>query len=217
MRRRITTGGNLRITKGPYGSSLACVALLLAAVSAPAGAAATPVDHIRGIILGTTMSSLDVGTPARVDIHLEMALEPSVAIAEPGDASALVRGAFASVLADAKSDRVRCVVIVPGTAHIFPAGRTAWDAPGAASMLTSGRITRVDETSHPSGFTVGYRGTSRHFRLAKTTPIIALRPATRAALISPYDVFVFATPPTTDLTDSVRSIIVADGSLALPF
>jgi hypothetical protein len=194
-------------------------AAVTAVFVASAVSAATPpaIDHVRGIILGTTITSLDVGTPARNDIHLEMALEPYVVIAEPSDASAIVANAFVSVFSDAKSDRVRCVVIVPDTAHVFSSGRTAWDAPGKPSMLTSGRVATLDPTAKPVGFTIGYRGATRHFTLGKQTPVIALRPGTRAALLSPHNVFVFATPPTTELTDTVRSIIVADGALALPF
>jgi hypothetical protein len=213
---RITTESNPRITKRPYRSIVACVALLFAAEPARAAAPAT-IDHIRGIILGTTTASLDVGTPKRDDIHLEMALEPFVVIAEPGDESAIVPRAFVSVLSDAKNDRARCVVIAPDTAHVFTSGRMPWDAPGGPSMLTSGRVSARDLHGGRAGFTLSYRGATRHFTIAKDAPIITLRPGTRAALISPHNVFVFATPPTTELTDTVRSIIVADGTLALPF
>jgi hypothetical protein len=216
MRRRTTTESSLPITKGPYRSIVACAALLLGAGPARAATPAT-IDHVRGIILGTTVTSLDVGTPKRDDIHLEMAPEPYVVIAEPGDASALDTNVFVSVVSDAKKDRVRCVVIVPDTAHVFASGRTAWDAPGAPSMLTSGRISAIDRAGGRTVMTVGYRGTSRRFALPKSAAIITLRPGSREALLSPHNVFVFATPPTTELTDSVRSIIVADGTLALPF
>jgi hypothetical protein len=84
-------------------------------------------------------------------------------------------------------------------------------------MLTSGRISAIDRSGGRTVLTVGYRGTTHRFALAKGTTIIALRPGSREALLSPHNVFVFATPPTTELTDSVRSIIVADGTLALPF
>jgi hypothetical protein len=216
MLRRTTTGSNLRITKRPYRSIVACAALLFAAGPARAGTPAT-IDHIRGIILGTTTLSLDVGTPKRDDIHLEMAPEPYVVIAEPGDDSAIVPKTFVSVLSNAKSDRVRCVVVMPDAAHLFASGRMPWDAPGAPSILTSGRVAARDARGGRAGFTLGYRGTTHHFTIEKTTPIITLRPGSRAALISPHNVFVFATPPTTELTDTVRSIIVADGALALPF
>jgi hypothetical protein len=216
MRRRTTTESSLPITKGPYRSIVACAALLFSAEPAWAATSAT-IDHVRGIILGTTMTSLDVGTPKRDDIHLEMSLQPYVVIAEPGDASALDTNVFVSVISDAKKDRVRCIVIVPDTAHVFVSGRTPWDAPGAPSMLTSGRIAKIDRSGGRTVFTVGYRGETHRFALAKGAPIITLRPGSREALLSPHNVFVFATPPTTDLTDSVRSIIVADGTLALPF
>jgi hypothetical protein len=163
------------------------------------------------------MTSLDVGTPKRDDIHLEMALEPDVVIAEPSDAAAIVPNTFVGVLTDAKDDRVRCIVIVPETAHVFPSGRTPWDAPGGPSMFTSGRVRTLESHGGHAGFVVSYRGATHHFAFGKTSPVIALRPGTRAALVSPHNVFVLATPPTTELTDSVRSIIVADGSLALPF
>jgi len=139
----------------PYRSLGALLAASL--VASPVSAtAATPaqIDHIRGIILGTTTTSLDVGLPDRSDVHVEMALEPYVVIAEPGDASAIVQNAFVSVLGDAKNDRVRCVVIVPDTAHVFSSGRSNWDASGSPSMLTSGRVSQVDATAHPVGFTV---------------------------------------------------------------
>ena len=197
----------------PYRLLFACLALFLAGEAA---SAATPekIDHIRGIILGTTIASLDVGTPSRADIHLEMSLEPYVVIAEPSDVSAIVPGAFVSVLTGATG--VRCVVIAPDTAHVFAAGRTKWDVPGVETMLTSGRVSAVVSHGSTAAFTLGYSGTSRRFQFAKA-PVIALRPGSRAALLSPHNVFVFASPPTTDLTDSIRSVIVADGPLALPF
>ena len=216
MRPRTITESSRRITKRPYRSIGAALFVALVGGAAPA-ATSVRVDHVRGIILGTTITSLDVGTPSRVDIHLEMSPEPYVVIAEPSDASAIVANAFVSVLADAKTARVRCVVIVPDTAHVFASGRTPWDAPGKPSTLESGRVTTRDERRDGVGFAIGVAGAIRRFTVAKNVPIIALRPGSRAALLSPHNVFVFAIPPTSDLTDSIRSVIVADGSLTLPF
>lgn len=177
------------------------------------------IDHVRGKILGTTLTSLDVGSPAVDDIHLDMSREPFVVIAEPSSLDAVHTGDFVSIILTGSggSQRSQSVVIVPDTAHVFESGRHPWDLPGRKSQIVSGRVTSIEKTGGKTAFVVSYASERRHIAITAGTPVLSLRPGSRAALAEAHAVFVFATTPTSLLTDSVRSVIVGDGALTLPF
>jgi hypothetical protein len=169
-------------------------------------------------VLGTTPESLDVGLPNGDDVHLEMAREPYVSIAEPSTLSAIAVGDRVSVVraSDAANARVRAVVVSGPGVRFVPEGSYGWDAAGGRSM-TSGHVVRSVSKRGALWITLSFPGGRREFVVPAQTRVVVLRPGSRGALLNPHAVFVFVSPPTDGLSDVVLSAIVADGTLTLPF
>jgi hypothetical protein len=98
----------------------------------------------------------------------------------------------------------------------FPEGRFPWDLAGA-NAITNGRIVRRENGRGAFSIVVRSAGADQRIDVPAKAPVVVLRPGSRAALVSPHDAFIFATPSTDGISDVVSSIIVADGDLVLPF
>jgi len=181
----------------------------------PAAAART--EHVRGIILGTTPRSLDIGIADRSDVHLDMAAAPHVLIAEPSDAGALAPGAMVTIATKGEGPGARAigVLVVPRGLRAFAAGHASWDLPDA-DFVTTGIVVQRMAKHGTVDVTVAYPGGRRLIAISNGAPVVTLRQGSRAALQSPQDAFVVATPPTDGLSYVVQSVIVGDGTLVVP-
>ncbi len=168
-------------------------------------------------MLGTTPESLDVGLPSGDDVHLDMAREPEVSIAEPATAQNLRIGERVGVVSsgDAPSARPHGIVIFENGVDGLRDGIYAWDAPGG-SRVTAGRIIRCDRAHGRLSIVVGYARAERRIAVPLDTRVVTVRPGSRRALLNPHAIFVFATPPTDGLSLVLQRAIVGDGDLALP-
>ncbi len=168
--------------------------------------------------MGTTPEAIDVGLADGSDVHIDMAREPRVAIAEPGDAAMLRAGLHVSVVTpDAGAPAVAdAIVVVPASVAFLRDGRSAWDRPAGAAM-TTGRIVRCDRANGRLSIVVAYAHAVRRIAVPPSTPVVTLRPGSRRAFVSAHTIFVFATPPTDGLSLVLQSAIVGDGPLQLPF
>ena len=119
------------------------------------------VVHLRGIVLGTTPSALDVGVPSGDDVHLDMDREPAVSIAEPDTRGALRVGDHVGVVSsNARERAIACGVVVLDGEPLLREGRYPWDVPHGASM-TSGRIVAIDRSRERLSIVVRYAHTKR--------------------------------------------------------
>ncbi len=185
---------------------------------AAATVSAAQIVHVRATILGTTPEAIDVGVADGSDVHIDMAREPRVAIAEPADAGMLRAGEHVSVVTpgDTADARASAVVVVPPGVTFLHDGRARWDRPAGATM-TTGRVVRCDCANGRVSLVIEYPHGSRRIAVPQQTPVVTLRPGSRLAFVAAHTIFVFATPPTDGLSLVLQSAIVGDGPLQLPF
>lgn len=196
------------------------------ASGAPASAA-TPLEHVRGSIVASSPSGIDIRTATGV-VHVVVAAKTKYVAVLPSSRAAIKTNTFVGIAStgDAPGARAREVVVFPDAMRGTGEGHYGWDLPGGGNKMTNGTVTApksmmtngtVSSAMHADGpmtINVAYKGGSNRITVPANAPIVTFAPGAASIVKAGAHAIVFAQPTGKTLTAAI--VLVGKDGLTPP-